>query len=964
MESFLYRIAQTYYNHYEDKISDFTFVFPNRRAGMFFQRYISQIAKKPLFSPEILTINDCFTSVAQFHLADRLSLLFRLYRIYKEKSGTNENFDSFAYWGEMLLNDFDDIDKYRIDARQLFTNVTELKQIDRMFNYLSENQLDAIRQFWKNFIPIPKEKTQEDFIQIWKILYPVYQDFTEELKRENMATEGMIYRNVAERLESEEKIQEWEGKQFVFIGFNALNRCEKTLFEVLQKKEKADFYWDYEAPALRDADNPASTFFMENTKTFPSKFSIETPVEERKKQYFELIAVPSEIGQIKQIYEILNRIYPQDASVQQESWIKTAVVLPNENLLLPALYSLPEHIEKVNVTMGFPLKSTPVSGLIEHVFDLQKRIRNSDEEVLFYHQPVTEILQHSYITLLCGDDSKNILQQMVENNSIYIRPEQLQINELFTAIFRPQNDAREMLTYLLNILRILRKNFQQIGFGNHQYRMETDFVIQYYRFLNRMSDILQYQSEGIEMKMDTLMRLIFQYSAFITLPFVGEPLEGLQIMGVLETRGLDFDNILLTSFNEGVFPKNAPTHSFIPYNLRRGFGLPAKEHQDAISAYNFYRLIHHAQKVYFLYNSSTEGFQTGEVSRFLYQLEYLYDTKVERKNITYDIFLKDAVSASVEKDSLIREKLQRFVSSGDDKLYLSASSINAYIDCPLKFYYAQIARIKETEEITETVENDLFGTLFHSSAELLYKPLKDVQLGKEDFEKILRQPSLVDEAISLAFSKHFFKNEQNGKIPPLEGNNLLISKILKKFLMRLLYVDQQLTPFRYLGAEEFCSIRFPLETLNLRVNIKGYIDRIDETENFLRIIDYKTGTGNTTFKLLDDLFDGSLPMKNRPKHIFQVFMYCLLYRSKAEKKIISPAIYYLKEIFSSGFSSSIQFKPEKHTIQVEDFGIFEHEFKEKLTLLLNEIFNPEIPFKQTQIKENCDNCSFMEICNR
>ncbi|NLJ21024.1 MAG: PD-(D/E)XK nuclease family protein [Bacteroidales bacterium] len=964
MESFLYRIAQIYYNRYQEKISDFTFVFPNRRAGTFFQRNISQIAQKPLFSPEILTINECFASLSSLQPADRLSLLFRLYRIFKEKSGSNEGFDSFAYWGEMLLNDFDDIDKYRIDAHQLFTNITELKQIDRMFNYLSDNQLEAIRQFWKNFIPIPKEKTQEDFIQIWKILYPVYQAFTDELRQENLATEGMIYRHVAERLESRMAMPEWEGKQFVFIGFNALNRCEKTLFEVLKNQGKADFYWDYEAPALRDSDNPASTFYKENTITFPSKFSIETVVEEDNQQHFELIAVPSEIGQLKQVYEILNRIYPKDASVQQENWMKTAIVLPDENLLLPALYSLPEQIEKVNVTMGFPLKSTPISGLIEHIFDLQRRIRNTGEGELFYHQPVTEILQHSYITLLYGDDSKSFLQQMVENNLIYIQPEILQINELFNAIFRPQNNAREMLAYLLNILCILQKNFRQISFDHHQYRLETDFVIQYYRFLNRMSDILKYQSEDIEMSMDTLMRLIFQYSSFITLPFVGEPLEGLQIMGALETRGLDFDNILLTSFNEGVFPKNAPVHSFIPYNLRRGFGLPAREHQDAISAYNFYRLIYHAKNVYFLFNSNSEGFQTGEVSRFLYQLEYLYGIKIERKNITYDIFLKDSVPVSVEKNALIREKLLHFSSSGDDKLYLSASSINTYLDCPLKFYYAQIAGIKETEEITETVENDLFGTLFHSSAELLYKPLKGLQLEKKDFEMILRQPAMVDDAILMAFSKHFFKNKGNEKLLPLEGNNLLISKILKKFLIRLLMVDQQLTPFYYLGAEEFCSIRFSLEKGNTHVNIKGFIDRLDETESFLRIIDYKTGTGNTTFKSLDDLFDGSLPMKSRPKHIFQIFMYCLLYRSKAEKKIISPAIYYLKDIFNSGFSSAIQYKQEKEIIPVEDFGIFEEEFKEKLTTLLEEIFNPEIPFKQTDIEENCVNCSFREICNR
>jgi len=414
MNSFLYRIAQTYYSQYQESISDITFIFPNRRAGLFFQRYLSEIARKPIFSPEILTINDCFSMASRWQTADRLSNLFLLYRIYIEQSGSDEIFDSFVFWGEMLLSDFDDVDKYRVDAKQLFTNITELKQIDQLFNVFSEKQVEAIRQFWSNFVPVTEGKTSEDFIATWKILLPVYEQFRAELIVENTATEGMICRDVAARLRAKEPIPEFDNKQFVFIGFNALNPSERTLMAELQKRGQADFYWDYEGAELRDSDNQASRFYAENTHIFHSKYSIEPVVESLQEKEIELIAVPSAVGQTKQVYKILDNLYPPlpttdyklpttnyqlpttnyqlpitDYRLPTTNWINTAVVLPDESLLVPLLHSLPAQIGKVNVTMGFPLKSTPVSGLIEHIFELQKRMRVSGERISFYYQTVS-----------------------------------------------------------------------------------------------------------------------------------------------------------------------------------------------------------------------------------------------------------------------------------------------------------------------------------------------------------------------------------------------------------------------------------------------------------------------------------------------------------------------------------------------------------------------------------------------
>ncbi|MBP1638316.1 MAG: hypothetical protein H6Q18_1105, partial [Bacteroidetes bacterium] len=362
MNSFLSRIATAYYAAYQSDICNYTFVFPNRRAGIFFQKYLSELIDKPIFSPEIITVNDCFFNASSCLLADRTAELFRLFRIYSEKSGSEEAFDTFVYWGEMLLADFDEVDKYCVDARQLFTNVKELKEIDTIFDVFTDEQKKAIQHFWEHFIPTTEGKTQEEFIATWRILLPLYEDFRRELTAENIATEGMIFRDVAEQLKRKEDPEYFIGKKFVFIGFNALNPCEKTLFIELQKRGQADFYWDYEADEVRDDENQASLYYKENTQLFPSKFAIESDAISLKDKSFELIAIPSAVGQTKQVFRLLSDLYPDISD--DKDWIKTAIVLPDESLLVPLLHSLPETIKNINVTMGFPLKATPVSGLI------------------------------------------------------------------------------------------------------------------------------------------------------------------------------------------------------------------------------------------------------------------------------------------------------------------------------------------------------------------------------------------------------------------------------------------------------------------------------------------------------------------------------------------------------------------------------------------------------------------------
>jgi len=960
MNSFLYRIAQSFFNHYRSGISDLTFVFPNRRAGLFFQRYIAELAEKPIFSPEIVTINECFTSASTWQTADRLSLLFRLYRIYISHSKSDETFDSFVFWGEMLLSDFDDIDKYRVDARQLFTNITELKQIDQLFNVFSDKQVEAIRQFWSSFVPVSEGKTQEEFIATWKLMLPVYEQFRRELIAESSATEGMICRDVADRLHARELIANWENKQFVFIGFNALNPCERTLFSELQKRGQADFYWDYDAAELRDPENQASRFYAENIHVFQSKYPLEPIVESLQEKEIELIAVPSAVGQAKQTYAILNRLFP--AEVPNQSWIRTAVVLPDENLLIPLLHSLPEQIEKVNVTMGFPLKATPVSGLIDHIFELQRRMRTSGQKISFYHQNVSDILNHQYIAMLCPEDANIITHRMAQNNWIYIDAEELKTNDLLSAIFVPQTDTRTFLPYLLHILRSLQNGWQQASEDKHKYRLECDFLYQYYVTINRMADIMKDKPVEVEMNIDTLVRLTRQLTAGITIPFVGEPLDGLQVMGVLETRGLDFDNLIITSFNEGIFPQKSSTNSFIPYNLRRGFELPTTEHQDAITAYNFYRLIHRAKRIFFLYDSRSEAGQTGEVSRFMHQLNYHYGVNYQRKTISFDISFKNAQAIQIEKTPVVMKKLQRFLFDSSDHAALSASSINSYIDCPLQFYLTRVEEVEQIDEVKETIEDNMFGTLFHAVMEYLYDPFKGKMMQQEDFDTLRKNQLHIDHEIARAFSFHYFKKKKD-VIVQLEGNNLLIARVIRKYILQVLNTDKQHAPFRYISSEDRCSISYPIQNGSIHVNLKGFIDRIDEKEGSLRILDYKTGSGSLEFKNLDEVFEHN--NEKRPKYVLQTFLYGILYKDKALGKTMTPGIYYMRDVFKDDFKTELHYKPEKNINEiVSDFNTYEEDFRGHLTDCLDEIFNPDIPFTQTENTKPCLYCPYAGICNR
>ena len=955
MTPLLKQIASVYLREHEPELADMLFVFPTRRAGLFFLNYLSKSISRPIFAPKTITINELFAQLSSLQTADQLSMLFRLYGIYQTLSKKEETFDKFAYWGEMLLNDFDDVDKYMADARQLFTNVTELKQIDTLFDYLTPAQIEAIRRFWSSFEPASESAKQKDFRATWEILYPLYEQFRNELLVHDEGYEGMIFREVAERMQRRETI-ELEYKRVIFVGFNALTPAEEKMFAYFRNNDLADFYWDYDIAELEDTANRAGDFRQINLERFKSRYTLEK--EATISRNIELIGIPSAVGQAKYVHRLLETLYPAASKPHlSEELMKTAIILPDENMLLPMLHSIPESVDKVNVTMGYPLSITPAAGLIDHLFALQRTIRKTGEKELFYYRNVQLILQHPYLLQLTGEIAKPLSDSITHYNKIYIAHDELAENELLATIFTVRQTPREMAAYLSDILHLLLSQLQDDQEAVTSIKLEQEFLYHCYTAVNRICGLLE--TATIEMTNDTFARLMKQLIAAISIPFEGEPLAGLQIMGLLETRGLDFENVVITSFNEGIFPQKQSAPSFIPYHLRKGFGLPTGEHQDAIFAYHFYRLIHRAKRVICTYDTRSEGLQSGEVSRYIYQLKYHYRQPVEEKIATFDISLGKSEVVEVTKTAEVLQKLSRFTSLENGKS-LSASAINTYLDCPLKFYLSSVEGLREGDDVEETIAANTFGSIFHRAMEELYRPLAGKQVTAEALDIILKNPVTINDAVALAFTRDFLRKEEGIVYPT--GQHLLTTGIIQKYIAQLLKIDRQRTPFEYVASEYRFDLQLPLLGGSKAVNLKGFIDRIDRKEGITRILDYKTGSHDlTTFTGLEQLFDKE--EKKRPKAVLQTFMYALLYLQRNGDQPIEPGIVTIRSLFKNEFDTQLVCKEEK-SVPVTDFGQFKEPFSQLFTRCLEEILDPTVPFTQTGNSDHCTHCPFTVICKR
>ncbi|MFA6360785.1 MAG: PD-(D/E)XK nuclease family protein [Dysgonamonadaceae bacterium] len=962
MTPFLYRVAKRFYTLYGDSLHKHTFVFPNRRAGLFFQKYLAEIADKPLFSPQVITINEFIEQLSDYQLADKIELLVMLYDHFIALSKSEESFDDFVYWGEMLLSDFDDVDKYMVDAKQLFTNVTDLKSIDDHATYLTATQIAAIRQFWTNFMPYDSSDSKKKFMETWQVLFPLYTQFREELQNKDLAYQGMIYRDVAERAKNKETLNLPDG-EIVFVGLHALSTSEIKLLQYLKTNGNADFYWDYESPFVDDPSNKASVWVERNRTLFPSKQRIESPNFDHKIN-LEIMGIPSGVGQAKHATSILNRLIDDKKIPNPSQAINTAIVLPDESLLLSVLYSVPESIGKINVTMGYSLTHSAISGLIKQLSDAQRKVRMSDDKRHYYFRYVISILNNSLVKIAAKEEGEKLKANILANNQVMVPEDELQAHPLLQFIFRPIDSWQDISEYLKLILTSLygyltkekqeeeETEAEEQTYDVEPMDLEREFVVQYFKTITRLEETLK--DATVTMSFDTYFKLLDRLAQSLSVSFSGEPLAGLQIMGVLETRVLDFENIIILSMNEGVFPLKKPTNSFIPYTLRKGFDMPTFEYQDSIFAYHFYRMISRAKNVYLLYDTRSEGSQSGEVSRYFYQIKYLYPDQfnLNERLFTSQVKAPQTEAIVVEKTDAVWKKLSDFLEGGERAL--SASAFNNYIDCPLRFYLMHVEELSEEEEVEESVEYAIFGSILHEIMQIIYDRYKGSTVTASTLNEIRKNDAFLTEKLEQAFAKLYTK--QPDKPKPLKGNNYLVGETLRNYIKQVLAIDARLAPFNYIDSE-FRFKKPHKVNEGLAVNFKGSIDRIDAINGTTRIIDYKSGTGDLNFNQLEDLFDSS--KDKRPKPILQVFIYAFFYHMMQPDKVLSPGIYFMRKSFQD-FSSTVTCNKQEITDISVYFEEFESLFNEKIT----ELFNKEIPFMQTENVKNCQYCPFREMCGR
>ncbi len=934
MTSFIGQLVEQLQADFGEQLGEICVVFPSKRACIFFKDHLSRQLDQPSWAPGIYAIEEFIREVHPRTLLDQVSLTFELYPIYAERF-PDEPFDKFYSWGSMLIKDFDEVDMHLVEARQLFRNLFDLKEIDTTI------------EAWLNEDGQPTE-FQQRYLQFWQLMGDFYERLHSKLDQRGMASPGMALREIAESYQKKAPSLPWQ--HVVFAGFNALAPAEEAMIKALVDRDMATCYWDLDTYYLDDPFQEAGQFYRELKRRWKIEdwnwLGNHLAGNERK---ITLTGVPQRVGQAK-VAGLKLREWMAD-EVPAES---TAVVLPDENLLFPFLHSLPEAVGKVNVTMGYPLRNTPLYSLAEAIIQLHEssdRLRPDRPESIYYFRDIRNILRHPYVNNLLRDEARELLREIQKQNLIYISPnyfkkyEEEEPGHLLSFLFQTWHDIGQVISFFLELYQRLKLALEQ----NRNPKLptvETEYLFHFFTLTQKLRDKLDTYSLDFDLRIfRRLYRDILQTGS---IPFSGEPLEGLQVMGMLETRVLDFDRLLILSVNEGVLPAKPNDSSFIPYSLRKEFGLPTHEDKDAIYAYHFYRLLQRAKEVILVYNTQNDTFGSGEKSRFIAQLEAelaLRNPQLELtdETVTFPLAPEVVLPLEVPKTEPLLEQLRGFaVETG-----FSPSALSTYLNCPLQFYYRYILRLKEADEPEETMEEHTFGKVLHGALEKLYQPFEGKMVEASDIDGFADQLSGVIEAefkqVTLTDNFQF-------------GRNRLLLGVIKNLIEHLLEIDRSDAPFLVKGLE--LELETQLTTLKMPegVKLRGFLDRVDEVKGITRIIDYKTGkVSRLDLKDFEEIREGQ--KKREP---FQLSTYAYLFlRNEALPGEVSPGIYFMRNL-SEGLQF-LQTGPTKSTVlDLESLLDYESE----MVALIDEIFDPELPFLQTEEEDRCRFCAYKQMCVR
>lgn len=930
MTPFLYHTAQHLWETHGEQLSEMRIVFPNKRSALYFMRYLKEIVEVPFRVPECITINELFLLHSDKAIADKLTLCSKLYKSYKKTTKTAEDFPEFYPFANLLLGDFDAIDRHLVDTKQLFQNIASLKAIDNTLSYLTEEQLAAIQQFWSTFDVKKHSQQQQLFLQMWKALPKVYKDFNQTLETEKIAYEGRIFREVAEALKNGKSIL--AEVYSVFVGFNVLSKAEHEVFHLLQKQNSASFYWDCDEYLLENKHNEAGRFIVRNIRDFPNPSSFLQYRKINSQKDVVHITCTSEVQQAKVLGEMLTKL-------SEPQLTKTVVVLANEELLPTVLSSLPEELKSVNVSMGYPLSETPWMQFLELIVQLHKTTMWQGKTAYFSSEIVQKLLQHPYATYLEKSGIAALEYEMHNGNQAWVAAGS--VKGKLQRILSPIYNEQDSYAYLKPLLGFLFAK-SQLHSADRELMLRTGTLAQ------RIHDTLQTVAANTPQFFWTLLLKELSQQR---MPFQVAKEKGLQIIGFLESRLLDFENVYILSANESYLPNISLAGSLIPYNLRIGAGLPTLDEQNAMYAYYFYRLLSGANKMTLFSVLGSEDMQCKEQSRYITQLQYEAPFDVRKMTAMSALQWVAPNPPLIMKNKETEHEFQKYF---EGKRTLSASAINRYLRCPQNFYYRYIKGIEEVQNIAKADDSNMFGSIFHKAVELLYQPY----VGEEISESLLRNIAKnenIERLILQAFQEELFGKKER----VLRGKEWLIFDTLKHFLKQLIVRDSCYAPFTIVGLETSLEIPLQIEIAGKVRNImlKGLIDRIDKKNGQLRIVDYKTGNINRGFTSLEGLF--SACGEHRNPTALQTFLYCWLYY-KHSGDLAMPCVYHLKEIqkipnseFQMGESrKKIPFKFEEYWQDYEDL----------LKKLLCEIFDSKIAFSPTDKVNECSHDAHSGIC--
>ena len=937
MKSFLEYVAEDIIRKYGTNLSRIAIVFPNKRASLFLNEALARQAQRPIWSPAYITISELFRQQSELHVADPIQSICLLHQSFCAITGSTETLDKFYGWGQLLLSDFDDIDKNMADADHVLANLRDLHELDDL-SYLTDEQREMLQRFFSNFTEEHPTQLKERFLHLWSRMADIYHDFRQRLASQQLAYEGMLYRQVVEDLtvgcgSAAVPNSAFPYDTYLFVGFNLLQQVEQRLFTMLQKEGKARFYWDFDHYY---ASSEAGQYISRYLKDFPNELDIEhADIYDnfRQPKHISFISAPTENIQARYVNTWL-----QDKD-RLKAGRRTAIVMCNETLLPTVIHSLPPQVGKVNVTTGYPLSQTPIASFIQLWFDIL--LQGATPRM------IRTLRRHPYA------------RYIIENGELR--------TERCDFLVCLESNHTSHLSSLISHL----KTIAQKGVDDHQDDpLFQESLFRAYTLVNRLKDLID--NGVLNVTMNTLQRLVSQLIQQTSIPFHGEPAEGLQVMGVLETRNLDFDHVLLLSCAEGMLPRGINDSSFIPHSIRHAYNLTTVENKVGIYSYYFHRLLQRASDVTILYNNSTEGGQRGEMSRFMLQMMVEYPHPIQHYSLTSGQqsvrWQPQPIKKTVSTWPLAISSEPK-ANSQKPMAIISPTAINTWLRCPLRFFYHYVGGLKEPDVPDDELEldNRMFGTVFHRAADLLYHRLPQY-VDKAILQHLLRNKQELERAVDEAF--HL-------EIPylPQSGLYIIQREVIVQYLRQLVALDLRQAPFRILGLE--IDVYRPFAkgqklTAN-SLKIGGRIDRLDlvdeDTPNErIRVIDYKTGA--SPIKSLPDVDAIFLPQNihNHSDYYLQALLYADIVRTERTSSIshlpspipVSPCLIFIQHAGASDYDPTLSFGRDR----ILDIAPYSQRFNELLGQTIEEILSPDIPFRPTTDLQVCATCPFATICRR